>query len=142
MKERRITLNPAQHGEYIGFKASLIDDSGTFEQSEIFWSQNTVGGDPTGSNKTEFEVIFDSDFMSGSTINPIITASDVNRVSNTPSHMWQIGPTGAFISGNPAVGQENLLLLDEYFNTKIGIQVSVIDDLGNFTTEMIWSEAL
>ena len=77
----QFTLNPEQHGKYVGFEAYFIDDSGTFEQSEIFWSQNTVGGiqrDPTKQNLRLYSIV-----TSSGSINPIITASDVNGVSNT-----------------------------------------------------------
>ena len=51
--------------------------------------------------------------------------------------MWKVG--SEFISGNGAVGQEQLYLIDEWFGKEIEVFAYVIDDLGNYHSEEIGS---
>ena len=75
-------LNAEQFGHYIGFQASFIDDSGNFEQSEIFWSSETVGGDESLNTSAQFDGQINGDLIVGSTLEADLTILDPDGHSN------------------------------------------------------------
>ena len=143
-KDGLFYINPEQHGERIGVQLSFIDSAGTFEQSEMFWSDKVVTGDSSGSNDTVFHIEFIGDVKTGSEVDFQFEASDVNGLSNPPSYSWRAGELSSNgdvlgypikIDGYYVKDNIPLKIPSEYFGQYLEVYVSVIDDLGNFYYE-------
>ena len=151
-KDGSFFLNPEQYGERIGVQLSFIDSVGTFEQSEKIWSDSVITGDSSGSNDTVFQIEFIGDVRVGGEVSLQFEASDVNGLSNTPSYSWRAGELSSDggiygypikIDGYYAKGNEPLVIPSEYFGQYLAVNVSVIDDLGNyFEEEFIYDSAI